>query len=110
MPNSYSKTGIASFLIGILNLAGLVAFLLYTNYYLEKSFTPETIIDAVFSSIGMGILFIVILTAGFILGIISLFQKNTKKLFGILGLIVSVADVVIFFVLVLAFTLMSTGM
>ncbi len=106
----HSKTGIASFLIGILNLAGLIAFLLYTNYYLEKSFTPETIIDAMFSSIGMSILFIVILTGGFIFGIISLFQKNTKKLFGILGLIVSVADVIFFVILALAFTLMSPGM
>ena len=110
MPNPHSKTGIASFLIGILNLAGLAAFLIYTNYYLERSFTPETIIDAVFSSIGMGILFMVILSGGFILGIISLFQKNTKKLFGIFGLIVSVADIVIFVILVLAFTLMSPGM
>ncbi|MEO8513081.1 MAG: hypothetical protein ABI543_05965 [Ignavibacteria bacterium] len=108
MPNS--KTGIASFIIGILNLAGLVAFLLYTNYYLEKSFNPDTIIDAVFSSIGMGIVFVIILIAGFSLGIISLFQKNTKKLFGVLGLIVTVTDVIIFAVLALAFTLMSPGM
>ncbi len=106
----HSKTGIASFLIGILNLAGLIIFLLYTNYYLEKSFNPDTIIEAVFSSIGMGILFIIILSGGFILGIISLFQKNTKKLFCILGLIISVADVLIFAVLALAFTLMSPGM
>ena len=107
MPNS--KTGIASFVISILNLAGLVAFLLYTNYYLERSFNPDTIIDAVFSSIGMGILFILILLTGFSLGIISLFQKNTKKLFGILGLSVTVIDIVIFAVLILAFALMNPG-
>ena len=106
----HSKTGIASFVIGILNLAGLVAFLLYTNYYLDKSFTPDSIIDAIFSSIGMGIVFLVILSCGFLLGIISLFQKNTKKLFGVLGLIVTVSDIVIFVILVLAFTLMSPGM
>lgn len=105
-----SKTGIASFVIGILNLAGLVAFLLYTNYYLERSFTPDSIIDAVFSSIGMGIVFIIVLAAGFLLGIISLFQKNTKKLFGVLGIMVTVIDIVIFVILVLAFTLMSPGM
>ncbi len=106
----HSKTGIASFIIGILNLLGLAAFLVYTNYYLEKSFNPDTIIDAIFSSIGMGIVFIIILITGFLFGLISLFQKNTKKLFGILGLIVSVADIIIFAVLVLAFTLMSPGM
>jgi hypothetical protein len=106
----HSKTGIASFIIGILNLAGLIAFLLYTNYYLDRSFTPDSIIDAIFSSIGMGIVFIIVLVTGFSLGIISLFQKNTKKLFGILGLIVTVADIIIFAVLVLAVTLMSPGM
>lgn len=110
MPIAHSKTGIASFLIGILNLAGLITFLLYTNYYLNRSFTPDSIIDAVFSSIGVGILFIIILITGFTFGIISLFQKNTKKLFGVLGLIVSVADIIIFAVLALAFTLMSPGM
>lgn len=110
MPKPHSKTGIASFIIGLLNLTGLVSFLLYTNYYLDRSFTPESIIDAVFSSIGVGILFIIILITGFIFGIISLFQKNTKKLFGVLGLIVSAADVIIFAVLALAFTLMSQGM
>ncbi|HWA07017.1 MAG TPA: hypothetical protein VG961_10760 [Ignavibacteria bacterium] len=110
MPAPHSKTGIASFIIGLLNLTGLVAFLLYTNYYLNRSFTPESIIDAVFSSIGVGILFIIILITGFIFGIISLFQKNTKKLFGVLGLIVSAADIIIFAVLALAFTLMSPGM
>ncbi len=110
MPNPHSKAGVASFIIGILNLGGLVAFLLYTNYYLNRSFTPESIIDAVFSSIGVGILFIIILITGFTFGIISLFQKNTKKLFGVLGLIVSAADVIIFAVLALAFTLMSPGM
>ncbi len=106
----HSKTGIASFIIGILNLAGLIGFFLYTNYYLEKSFNPDTIIDAIFSSIGMGIVFIIILIAGFLFGLISLFQKNTKKLFGILGLIVTVADIIIFAALVLAFTIMSPGM
>jgi hypothetical protein len=106
----HSKTGIASFIIGILNLTGLVAFLLYTNYYLDRSFTPDSIIDAIFSSIGMGIVFIIVLVTGFSLGIISLFQKNTKKLFGVLGLMVSVADIIIFAILALAFTLMSPGM
>ena len=110
MPIPHSKTGIASFLIGILNLAGFITFLLYTNYYLNKTFTPDSIIDAVFSSIGVGILYIIILITGFTLGIISLFQKNTKKLFGVLGLIVSVVDIIIFAVLALAFTLMSPGM
>ncbi len=108
MPNS--KTGIASFVIGILNLAGLAAFLLYTNYYLDRSFTPDSIIDAIFSSIGMGIVFIIVLAGGFLLGIISLFQKNTKKLFGVFGLMVTVADILIFVILALAFTLMSPGM
>ncbi len=106
----HSKTGIASFVIGILNVAGLLVFLIYTNYYLERSFNPDTIIEAVFSSIGMGILYVVVLTGGFMLGIISLFQKNTKKLFGVLGLFLSAADIIIFAVLALLFTLMSPGM
>lgn len=110
MPIPHSKTGITSFIIGLLNLGGLVAFLLYTNYYLNKTFTPDSIIDAVFSSIGVGILYIIILVTGLTLGIISFFQNNTKKLFGVLGLIVSVADIIIFAVLALAFTLMSPGM
>ena len=106
----HSKTGIASFVTGILNLSGLAVFLLYTNYYLDKSFTPETIIDAVFSSIAMGVVFIAVLSAGFLLGIISLFQKNTKKLFGILGLCLSVISVIVFVLFVLASMLMSPGM
>lgn len=106
----HSKTGIASFVIGILNLLGLIAFLLYTNYYLERSFDPDTIIQAVFSSIGAGILYILILLAGLLLGIISMFQKNTKKLFGILGLAVSILDILAFVILAIAVMLMSPGM
>lgn len=106
----HSKTGVASFIISISNLTGLIIFLLYTNYYLDKSFNPDTIIEAVFSSIAVGILFIIILIAGFILGLISLFGKNTKKLFGVLGLTITIIDIIAFVIIALVVVLMSPGM
>jgi uncharacterized membrane protein len=110
MDTRYSKTGIASAVIGTLNIAGLIIFLLYINYSLDRSFDPDTIIDAVFGSILAVIIFLVILFAGFLTGIISLFQQGTKKLFGVLGLLLSLLSVLIFAVLILMLSLMSPGM
>ena len=105
MEHKHSKLGIASSVIGVVNIAGLVIFLLYISYYLDKSFDPDTIIDAAFSSIFAGILFVIILFAGFLMSIISLFQKTTKKLFGVLGLTLAIVSVIIIIVLVIMVSL-----
>ena len=105
MGNKHSKLGVASTIIGVVNIAGLAIFLLYISYYLDKSFDPDTVIDAAFSSIFAGAVFVIILFTGFILSLISLFQKNTKKLFGILGLTLAIVGVVIIVVLVIMISL-----
>jgi hypothetical protein len=109
METKHSKTGIASAVTGIINIIGLISFLLYVNYYLDKTFNPDTIINAVFGSIFAGIIFLIVLAIGFLTGFISLFQKNTKKLFGVLGIILSFISVIIFIILIGMFSIMSHG-
>lgn len=110
METKHSKTGIASAVIGIINITGLIAFLFYVNYYLDKSFNPDSIINAVFGSIIAGIVFLIILAIGFLTGLISLFQRNTKKLFGVLGLLLSLISIIIFVILIAMFSVMNPGM
>jgi hypothetical protein len=105
MEKKHSKLGITSSIIGAVNIAGLILFLLYINYYLNKDFNPDTIMGAAFGSIFAGVMFIIILFVGFVLAIISLLQGNTKKHFGVLGLALAVAGAVIFTVMVLMFSL-----
>lgn len=90
----HSKIGIASFVIGILNLLAFILFMVYELHTLNSSFDPDTIIEVVFGSIAAAIVFILIQIAGLVTGIISFFQKDTKRLFGILGVVIAVLNVI----------------
>jgi len=110
MQGKHSKLGITSAAIGVITITGIIFFLLYINYYLNKSLTPDTIINAALGSIFMALVFIIILFTGFLLGIISLFQSNTKKFFGIVGVGLSVAGVILLIALIVMVTFASPGM
>ena len=88
-------------MIGILNLIGFILFMVYEMHTLNSSFDPDTIIEVVFGSIAAAIVFVLVQIAGLVTGIISLFQKNTKRLFGILGVIIAVLNIIILALMIL---------
>ncbi len=106
-PVKHSGLGIASFVLAILGIILLIiSFILTANAAanISASMTEE---EFVASAPGIIIAsFLVLLTIGFnligfILGIIGLFQKQRKKLFSILGVVLNSIGFVVFVIMLI---------
>ncbi|WP_020615987.1 hypothetical protein [Paenibacillus daejeonensis] len=102
-PTKQSGLGIASFVIGLLSILGIIgvvvlsmtaAYSIFESLPTDGSVPdPETIAQASGSGVmllGILLLFTVLLSVvGLILGIIGLFIKNRRKVFGIIGVVLN---------------------
>lgn len=119
----HSIIGIVSFCFAC---AGIVSFLLAIFLAMKMAFSPGVIsaggttspeaiktfmsehMGLIFSIGALYFLFFVSFLVSFVCGIISVFQKNVKKIFGIIGLVVS-SIVVAFLVMTIIIGLTSGG-
>ena len=116
MPGKHSKLGIASFLIAVLSIAGMIGSAIAASNAALKlaenpNFDPAAVAAAGALPEGMAevagysaLVFFFVLTAlvGGLLGLAGLFRKDARKLFSVLGLILNaglVFLVVIIFVI-----------
>lgn len=95
MKEPHGRIGVTAFVITIAALLGIIIFFIYQYFSLSSEFTVDSIIAAVFSTIIVGFFFVLALCVGMIMGIVSLFQKNTNKLFGILSLAATAINILI---------------
>ncbi|MFV0481389.1 MAG: hypothetical protein ACK5LP_05340 [Campylobacteraceae bacterium] len=91
----HSKFGIASF--GCILASGLL-WIIYTFFMRKYLFEADLEINTkvLFATTFIAILLIVLVAISFIFGIITLFQKNKKKIFGIIGVILSFVVIIYF--------------
>lgn len=95
MKYPHGKIGIIAFVTTITALLGIVIFFVYQYFSLSSEFTVDSIIAAVFNTIIVGFFFALFLCIGLIMGLVSLFQKDTNKLFGILSLAVTIINILV---------------
>jgi len=93
-----SGLGIASFIIGLLCIIGIIALSMTTVVSLTDAIQPDgTLPDteelASSSEViiaGILMLFTILISlVGLVLGIVSLFMKNRRKVFGIIGVVLN---------------------
>ena len=99
MERVHSKVGIASFFIsflaGLVILAAFVSAGIFFSKYPESPYPGQT-------ALGLTIIFALFADFGAVtLGVCSLFQKDRKRKFGILGLVISLVTVLIAIALLL---------
>lgn len=96
MEEKHSKLSIASFVISL--VTGFVLFILIAIAGVLENATPGGMDEESAGAIllGLGIIFSMLVSfVSLGLGIAGLVQKNTKKVFGILGIIFSVGIVIL---------------
>lgn len=91
----HGKTGIIAFSLTLAAFLGIIIFFVYQYFSLSNEFTVDSIIAAAFNTIIVGFFFVVLLCIGMIMGVVSLFQKNTYKLFGVLSLAITTINILI---------------
>jgi len=99
MGNKHSRLGIASFIMAVISIAGIILaiFLLVSAIGSqldpaaiqagELPTLPEGLMKSVITATGLFFLFIILSLIGAVLGVAGLFQKDRLKLFAILGLV-----------------------
>lgn len=101
----HSGLGIAAFVLGLLSFFLLFVLLIFAGCY-EASAQSNLSTDAVFGALYF--LVVAIALTGLIFGIVAVCQTNVKKVFGIIGLVLSVV-VVLFAILILLLGLSMVG-
>ena len=113
MGNKHSRLGIASFIMAIISIAGMILaiFLLVSAIGSqldpaaiqagEVPAMPEGLMKSVITATGLFFLFIILSLIGAVLGVAGLFQKDRLKLFSILGLVFN--GLLVFFIVAIVF-------
>lgn len=93
MKPTHSRTGIVSFIIAVISIAGTVIALLLANdasaslSAVDGQTHDDHAVRGLFAAIGLMFLFFALSLIGAALGVAGFFQKNRLKLFSVLGLI-----------------------
>ena len=91
-----SRLGVASFVISLVGLVSLVAIFGYAGY--KEINTPGGIDEDSSEAALIGlvaILCMILVIVGFIMGLVSLFQKDERRAFGIVGTVLSLLAIAI---------------